>query len=502
MNNAIHRPNVLWQGDPPTDTALFSEFLNRQLAVRFIKGNLGVSKCPRVRACVFAITPGKYFRLKEWVHQEVPVAINHGVKPYVFAKNDIDAKQCTEILKAFKLEDRVTVFTEQDFLSTAENIARIQPERESRNVTIAGHDVSNIDKLLLRRAFSDCKKIHLKRLEGGRAARSVFCVHAWRKAIDGGLRPMPFFAKIDDNGEIEKERQRYGEFATDLIPFYLRPSLDSSRCVCGLEHGILVGNMVEGAISLRKSLQQDNLQLPIYGLFEHTLKGLRQQAHEKCPHADYNLPDFLKRQAGVERIPDSRRKLMQEFGSHVTPEDVIKIIEDNGKIPIRLTPIHGDLHQENVLVRGGDAIVIDMSKMTLGPQSADAASLEVSLSFNTDQDEGDDTFENWKKLVDEIYPSNALPHPPAPQHEPSHLNWLRQSVRQIRTLATANTDDPNEYFFVLIAYLLRFTRLEADPKRTSKSKLVAEKRHAYSSIIAGNIAKTLEAKINDSRARK
>ena len=48
--------------------------------------------------------------------------------------------------------------------------------------------------------------------------------------------------------------------------------------------------------------------------------------------------------------------------------------------PVRVGVVHGDLHALNVLVRGGDAIVIDFEKLEIQlPLLLDLASLEAGL---------------------------------------------------------------------------------------------------------------------------
>ena len=43
----------------------------------------------------------------------------------------------------------------------------------------------------------------------------------------------------------------------------------------------------------------------------------------------------------------------------------------------RAAPMHGDLHGNNVRVRGGDAIVIDLASIASGPLVADLAGLSL-----------------------------------------------------------------------------------------------------------------------------
>ena len=75
----------------------------------------------------------------------------------------------------------------------------------------------------------------------------------------------------------------------------------------------------------------------------------------------------------------------------------------------RSAPMHGDLHGNNVRVRGTDAIVIDLASITTGPLVADVAALETWLAFKvppTAIDNGADAIAKreaaWKKVVDEL----------------------------------------------------------------------------------------------------
>jgi hypothetical protein len=115
--------------------------------------------------------------------------------------------------------------------------------------------------------------------------------------------------------------------------------------------------------------------------------------------------------------------------------------------PIRVGPIHGDLHATNVLVRSNDAIIIDYEKLEPGmPLLFDAASLEGGLlveGFVEDiKHRGRD---GWFDSILPLYDSSPIIDwmKPCDQHDPSA--WFYSCVRQIRTYALHLECKPGQY---------------------------------------------------------
>jgi len=277
-------------------------------------------------------------------------------------------------------------------------------------------------EILLRRAFFDCNRIRLEHLPGGKASDGVFTVHAWCDEANAGPRPLPFFIKFGEPDGIEAERQTYQTHAELYIPFNLRPNLDRHRCVRGSKYSALVGNFVEDATPLRKTLRQGVGDGVLFALFETSLKAFRVQAFAICSSKrTTGLNDFVKdRVRGKARPPKIARSwceimndadevkegtkiltLAASYGLKSKPEALEKLLCDTAKeIPHWWGPTHGDLHAGNVMVRRGDSILIDFGSVADGPLTADPATLEVSLVFGTDAEDDASNFDEWKAFVD------------------------------------------------------------------------------------------------------
>lgn len=111
-------------------------------------------------------------------------------------------------------------------------------------------------------------------------------------------------------------------------------------------------------------------------------------------------------------------------------------------------------------MRGDDAIIIDLARVTMGPPSADPACLEVWIAFELPPPDIQVDQSAWLSAVQELY---ALPliNLPESQEEPSPVAWLRNSTLQIRRLALAKSAS-TDYAITLAPYLLRRAMFEPD----------------------------------------
>ncbi len=201
----------------------------------------------------------------------------------------------------------------------------------------------------------------------------------------------------------------------------------------------LVGDFVDDAVPLREALRSGNGIGALFSLFETSLRGFRLQ-----PFADKAQPmtDVLKTFAeGLIRAGEVLSETVErakQFGLKSEVTDLQRMVcEAAAKVPCIEGPCHGDLHPGNVMVRGGDAILIDFSSACKGPLTADPACLEVSLLFGTDEYDKPDSFSGWQGFIDEIYgTSNTNLHPSSLfVVQPGPFAWLRRSLRELRTFS-------------------------------------------------------------------
>jgi len=170
--------------------------------------------------------------------------------------------------------------------------------------------------------------------------------------------------------------------------------------------------------------------------------------------------------------------------------DARVLVEQIQRVPgfrHEVAPMHGDLHAENIQVRGTDAILIDFARVRRrGPLVADPACLEASLVFGVWGEQGKDKNAGWHELVDRLYSLENLRRPPPPAIEPLPREWLWNAVRQIRLIAFGAQLDFREYRLALAICLLREARFSLPA-----SAVAEEARKAYAYVIAERLVRDL-----------
>ena len=196
------------------------------------------------------------------------------------------------------------------------------------------------------------------------------------------------------------------------------------------------------------------------------------------------LEDLVKKADVIERA--------RELGLTATPEELYaKICAAAKPLSYFQGPYHGDLHTGNVMVRGGDAILIDFGSTSHGPLTADPATLEASLMFGTESWETKESFSEWRAFIDEIYGAEITSlHPPALfETEPGPFSWLRRSLRELRHVLLACEGSGEEAKVMLATYLMRYARLDIETLKEDDAKALAFDRHCYALVVADRIVK-------------
>lgn len=136
-----------------------------------------------------------------------------------------------------------------------------------------GTDVSEQDKLLLRRAFSEYRQIRVRELEGGLSGARVWSLHA--VSVDGRTTN-PFLVKADTGAAITSEINTMKNFVVDHVPFANHPGLVEDRCVSGTERRLLVSRFLERATRLDDYLSQGRpVETIAAGLFQGAMRRWR-----------------------------------------------------------------------------------------------------------------------------------------------------------------------------------------------------------------------------------
>lgn len=474
----VVRTNVLWIG-PPEDNA---EFTHRQLSVKYCDSSAAASLLPLASAIILNVHEANRGGLAADLRLLAGPALDHGLAIHVIADSDATQRHVAYVLYKLSLTARVVATTKPSLHVVAERIARHNSGPSSDAALIfRGESLSVNAQLLLRRAFCDCKQLTVSRLAGG-ITSDVLSVHAVFRDSLSGPRPLPFFAKIGARSSIEQEQQIYIQYVEHFVPFYLRPSLDYERCVFGFENAVLVGNFVELSESLSDVARRNMAQSSIHSLFDHALRGWRLQAKEVTNNLLLAMPGFVN----PDEIPESRLVQARKRGVVRPPHELDALLKGAPAVRYLSGPYHGDLHADNVRVRGNDAILIDFQRVRTGPLLADHACLEISLAFNEYERDSND---GWTSLIDTLFSDTSFVCPPGPPLEPAPREWLWNAVRQIRTIALANQQSQSEYLQIVAISLLRFARLPRRPTDT----FIAEERKACAYFIADKLTSVVTA---------
>jgi len=236
--------------------------------------------------------------------------------------------------------------------------------------------LSGEQSLLIRRAFANCREVRLQAVTDGRSNVLAFRAYVFLRMDLGATKvPYEYFVKLGDRDKISKEYLAYRHNALEHLPYHLGPRLRLDRCALGAREGIIVSDYVRGAEKLRDCARANRAVPVIASLFHTTLRRWRDGART----IDQPLHERLLERLPA-AIPDHRRKLIEDLGASKSPSDFRMLVNSRSTQPFRAGVVHGDLHALNVLVRGGDAIVIDFEKVeSEAPLLRDLASLEGGL---------------------------------------------------------------------------------------------------------------------------
>lgn len=483
----LPRPKILWFGGRPKDDD-HREAKNRLLQIDYVEQGF-VPDFRFARAAVFwAARPDFAHGLAE-LKSHLEATIDAGLLPYIVVDTPTQINAVERILndKLPKLpagipESRYRLRTTPLQHHEAPNEAFLHSPGPSGNASLVIHlppgiTLSDNQELLLRRAFHDCKSVEMELITGGLSGAMTFLVSATLSDSNAGARPMPFFAKIHKSDRLQEELKRYKQFAEYHIAFHLRPNFVADRCLFGVANGILVGNFVQESRSLLDAALNGQGPRYIQTLFTDTLAVLRSEMPLADGAAVTSVVEALEPFCQYWRIPAERIKSARLLGGEVHDSDTLwhKLVNLPPR-PWRRCAIHGDMHGDNVRVRKDDAIVIDFAHAAQAPASADLASLEVWLSFR--RNAADSPAEGvWRTEMEELYHPNRLLTDASASEPAGATGWLRDSVREIRRIASASTHSADEYARVLAVYLLRHASFPADEGNEADD--VARRTYAY-----------------------
>jgi Phosphotransferase enzyme family len=488
------RNQILVVGAASFDT---TEFERRRLGLKVLAPGEALAHFNAAKAVMVVDHAGKFALIKESFAGLFLQAEDHGLAQVIIVHSLSDLAQVDALRKKDFPLSNSKIFRIDELWGAAEFIARHDVGPPAGSVKIEPESLKLHDdaKLLLRRSFTDCDRILLEPLPGGKASMFVYRVHAWLlpEWCIAGPQPLPFFVKIADPNSIEVEKTNYRIYAEHFIPFDLRPNIEHRRCVQTRSYAALAGDFVGDAVGLRKYLKMGLGMGVLFSLFETSLRGFRLQpfATNQKPREGV-LESFVKGRIKANEIDPRIADHARNFHLTSRPSDMENAIcKEAEKLTCFWGPCHGDLHSGNVMVRGGDAILIDFGSAGDGPLTADPAALEASLMFGTDDDDKPNSFNEWRAFADQVYDGDIQSlHPVAlSEGHPGPFSWLRRSIRELRHILLGCNVKEREAKIVLAAYLMRYARLGKDA--LDRGDGVAFDRHAYALVVAERIIRGL-----------
>jgi hypothetical protein len=306
---------------------------------------------------------------------------------------------------------------------------------------------------LLRRSFWDCKEVHLEQMQDGLSGVHVFKAYARAKGpLLGEGWWTSYFVKIGDRKKIISEYENYVNYALEYIPFNLAPRLNPERCGLGARQGIIVGDFVDLAESLKDCAWKGRSAHALGTLFTHTLIAWLHASHDREEPLGRFLPELLP--DNVE-IPEERKAIIRSLGGNPDLKQISGLVAQCAKQPVRVGTIHGDLNASNILVRLSDAIIIDLEKMRqIGPLLYDPASVEASLlvdGFKEDRRE----IKDWLRSIDSLYDDLGVFDLRTPCHPKDGSAWFFECVRTIRIHARPLELTQGQYALFLALALIK-----------------------------------------------
>lgn len=301
--------------------------------------------------------------------------------------------------------------------------------------------------LLVRRAFHDCHKVHLREVSNGISGVRAFRVHSWSSDRQVGSNwPTRLFMKLGKRTKVSREFRAFTHLAMDSVPYHLGPRIVRARSELGHTEGVLVSDYVSGAETLKDVCRDGRGAAAIAHLFDVTLESWRMNATRD----ERRLKRELRERQSAYDVPAHRRaRVEQHISIAKVHAKMAAALGADELEPVLVGVVHGDLHATNVMVRGGDSIVIDLEKLRTGlPLLLDVANIEAGLfidGFIGDLRPAPVVFESIRSL----YSRTTLGHEFArwDAHDPSA--WYFQCVRQIRMHARQMEGRLHQYSLVL-----------------------------------------------------
>lgn len=474
--------NIIWYGVEPLPgvVARLEErgfmLILRPTAAHYSDSFLGVTSI-----VVFC-----YHDPTEIAHQckHVPSIFNHGVRMIVVADRpgQVETEQILkkEVCSAFDWKRNV-IFIPNLLSTNFDNFIELPTVLKWKALHVrqdrVAEPLNNEADILVHRAFPNADELHITPMTPGRSGSNVFLVYEKRREKSIAHWAQPRLVKIGPRDQLEVEVGNM-RAVSPFVPFELRPNLDIH--VEGFKKSLFVADFVERSESLLEAAHAGRAEGAISNLFNRTLYRWRDRGWQS--------------EAGRGSLVEAAERL-----GIMSPEKIDPCYRENERIEKqeidfdglwgylkgikfahRMASIHGDLHGENVRVRGDDAILIDLGSVK-GAEKGDAplcfdvAMLEVALIFSLLPDSLGGNFQDaaWEERVRPYYTVDALRRTPRRDHLPAPTSWEFGCIQRIRAFSMYDQSDEDEYAIALAICLWRWCKFKHEGAADKGRRVVA-----------------------------
>jgi hypothetical protein len=487
------RDRVLWFGPPPAPgLVLRLHIRGMSVDLNPVSADLTDYFVSGVRLVVFNHDDGRDTTAASG-YSRLPWMIDHGVRGLVLAQDRttwlaLRRAHLTSISATFDWDGALKFMPDctgvhfDEFLSDGLAPAWHACAIDARE---ADEGLPSGARILVQRAFPRADSLVLQELPRGFSGSRVFMAYEHRKEESASIahRTQPRLVKVGPREAIATEI-RAMKAVSPFIPFDLRPNLEIH--VDGFVQGVFVADFVDHSESMLRAAQAGRAEAALSNLFNRTMGRWRECGDDR-PKSEESLASAARRlriiapeliMADYLESPEVQHANI-DLSALWTKFEAIQFKH-------RVATIHGDLHGDNVRVRGDDAILIDLGSVKGddtphggAPLCFDVAMLEVALIFGWADGEEDLSFRqaHWFDEIQRYYRPDVIGKPLPASSAPRDGGWMFGCLKRIRAFGHYQQDDPREYPLALAVAMLRMckhpSRNDAERGRRVKGLVIA-----------------------------
>lgn len=420
-------------------------------------------------------------------YNQLPRFINHGILVLILANRDdfsrIREDHLNQIDPKFPWNEAVRFLIDlrrENF----DNIIAYQPGSKWRGIKIVelnhSEKLKAEERLLVDRAFQKAEELHIRELKSGFTTSRVFMAYEKRRESSIAHWAQPRLVKIGERKALAYEVGAMKE-VSPFVPFELRPNLEVY--IAGISKAIYVADFVEKSESMLVVARAGRAETAISNLFNRTLQRWRDRAWQ-CAKSNESLAMAAAR-LGIISPESIHKDYLESERIQSAGIDINMLWKSLVEISFehRAASIHGDLHGDNIRVRGDDAILIDLGAVKGtdepgkgAPICFDVAMLEVALVFTcTDEENNLEQFTqpDWEKDIEPFYKLNAILSTPNRDSAPRPDFWLFGCLQRLRAFGIYEQSDPHEYAIALVIALWRWCKFPSESATDKGRRVVA-----------------------------